>query len=96
MKVYSTWKNSTYLFDFFIEEISNLQEDQITKIAAVKTGIYTKDKQLLWKGKIRVKLNEFGIYPIPEDLSGIGLPGSVLKMLVIELRRYIKPQKPFL
>ncbi|PLT30657.1 hypothetical protein [Peribacillus deserti] len=96
MKVYSTWKNSTYLFDFFIGEVSDLLEDQLTKIASVDTEIYTKEKQLLWKGRIRVKFNEFGIYPIPEDLSSIELPSSVLKMLLIELRRYIKPQKSFL
>ncbi|WP_409288732.1 hypothetical protein [Peribacillus sp. SCS-37] len=96
MKVYSTWKNSTYLFHFFIDSVASLDLLGQEKVALVDTGIFTKDKELLWEGSISVKLNSFGIYPLPEDISKIPLPQSILRMLIIELRRYIKPQKQFL
>ncbi|WP_051348684.1 hypothetical protein [Peribacillus kribbensis] len=96
MKVSSTWKKNTYLFDFFVASVTASQKNSEEKMAAVTTSVYTQNKTLLWSGEIRVKFNQFGIYPLPEDLSAISLPESIIKMLLVEIRRYIKPQKAFL
>ncbi|WP_409301154.1 hypothetical protein [Peribacillus sp. SCS-155] len=98
MKKRSTFKKYTYLFQFFIEGVSQVKgEDGDSKIAAVKVSVMSTDKTITyWNGIIRVRLNEFGIYPIPEDLKNITGPNTMKKMLLTEIRRYIKPQKPFL
>lgn len=97
MKVKSTFKKYTYIFDFFIEDILPLEHEAVpAKQAFVTTKAYTADKKLIWNGIIRVNLNEFGIYPLPGDISSIPLAPTLKKMLLLELRRYIKPQKPFL
>ncbi|PLT35004.1 hypothetical protein [Bacillus sp. V5-8f] len=94
MKVKSTFKKYTYLFDFFVERVVEL--DNETKRAVVSSKVYTMDKQLLWEGELRADLNEFGIFPLPGDIHSIDGTPTMKKMLLIELRRYIKPQKPFL
>ncbi|RFU65401.1 hypothetical protein [Peribacillus glennii] len=94
MKVKSTFKNYAFMFDFFVESVTSIENE--TKRAFVATKAYTLDKQLLWEGQVRVDMNEFGIFPFPEDINSIEGTTTMKKMLLVELRRYIKPQKPFL
>ncbi|RFU68286.1 hypothetical protein [Bacillus sp. V59.32b] len=97
MKVKSTFRKNHFIFDFFVDSVISIENEETpAKLATVTTVIQTFDKQLLWSGRIRVKVNEFGIYPLPEDVNSISGPLSMKKMMLVELRRYIKPQKPFL
>lgn len=97
MKIKSTFRKTHLVFDFFVDSVIFLEtEDTPAKLATVTTVIQTFDKSLLWSGRIRVKVNEFGIYPLPEDVNAISGPLSLKKSLLIELRRYIKPQKAYL
>ncbi|RFU66417.1 hypothetical protein D0469_17455 [Peribacillus saganii] len=96
MKVYSKWKKSVYLFNFFIADTIEPASDSDSKQALVTTSVLTVEGQEIWSGSIRVAFNEFGIFPVPEDLQAVKGPDSMKRMLLIELRRYIKPQWRFL
>ncbi|PLS17085.1 hypothetical protein CVD28_13605 [Bacillus sp. M6-12] len=96
MKVYSKWKKSVYLFNFFVTDIVEPASSSDSKHAVVKTSIHSASGKEIWSGHIRVSFNEFGIFPLPGDLQAVDGPDSMKKTLMIELRRYIKPQWRFL
>jgi hypothetical protein len=98
MKKLSTFKKYSYLFDFFIDTVTETKDTgTFEKIAFVSTIVQSADKSsILWSGSIRVRMNEFGIYPFPEDIKKITGTDTLKKMLIVEIRRYIKPQKAFL
>lgn len=96
MKIKSEWRNYTYYFDLFVEKVSELDDALQSKEALVKTKIYNSTKELLWCGLIPVKWNSIGIYPDPKQLNQIDLPQTIKRMLLVELKRYLKRQKDFL
>ncbi|MGM9922931.1 MAG: hypothetical protein ACI35R_01625 [Bacillus sp. (in: firmicutes)] len=96
MKVKSEWKGSTYYFNFFVDEVHSLEDGLESKEAIVATSVMASDQSLIWSGAIRVKWNETGIYPNPKDLHIEKLPNTAKQSLLVELRRYIKPQRAFL
>ncbi|MFD0049514.1 hypothetical protein ACFVHQ_09320 [Actinomycetes bacterium NPDC127524] len=97
MKIRSVFKKHVYWFHLFVPEKGHvLSEDSNGKVISAEVFILTESKELVWEGKIRVLINQFGIYPQPEDLNRIQASDTAKKMLLIELRRYIKPQKAYL
>ncbi|MFS0781564.1 diaminopimelate epimerase [Bacillus sp. 1P06AnD] len=96
MRIKREWKGFTYIFDFFVEDAVPLEDELGSKEAVVQTKVFTGDKELLWEGPISVKWNHIGIYPDPKDMADVNLPMSGKRMLLIELRRYVKPNRHFI
>ena len=96
MKVKSSFRDYIYYFDFFVDSAEVVEDNPLTKAADVRTSIFTSEKSLMWEGQIRVKWNHTGIYPDARDIAGADVPNVVRRMLLIEIRRYLKPQKDFL
>lgn len=96
MKVKAVFRKTVCWFDFFVDEIIGTEQNGPAKTVLVKTSVLTESKEEIWSGTISTVINEFGIYPDPAELAAIPIPDSIRKMLLIELRRYIKPQKAFL
>ncbi|WP_050615276.1 hypothetical protein [Bacillus testis] len=95
MKVKREWKGFTYIFDFFVEDAVTLDDELQSKEAVVVTKVMSAQKEILWEGNISVKWNSVGIWPNPKDLAAVTVPQSAQRMLLIELRRYIKPNRNF-
>ena len=96
LKVKSSFRDYIYYFEFFVDSAEIVEDEPITKAATVRTSIFTSDKNLMWVGDIRVKWNHTGIYPDARDIAAADVPKVAKRMLLIEVRRYLKPQKDFL
>ncbi len=48
------------------------------------------------EGIIRVRFNDHGIFPVPEDIASFAEMATLRRLVGVELKRYIKPQKRFL
>ena len=96
MKVKSSFRDYIYYFEFSVGTAEIMENDPITKAATVRASIFTSEKNLMWEGEVRVKWNHTGIYPDARDIAAADVPKVVKRMLLIEIRRYLKPQKDFL
>ncbi|MGN1402015.1 MAG: hypothetical protein ACI4XL_10975 [Bacillus sp. (in: firmicutes)] len=94
MRIKCEWRDYLYYFDFFVEDVSIV--DEMTKTAHISTVVLTNEKQEIWRGMIDVNWNHTGIYPNPKQVKEADLPQTVKRMLLVEIRRYLKPQKAFL
>ncbi|MCS0672032.1 hypothetical protein [Cytobacillus firmus] len=65
------------------------------KNAFVETTAFFNNT-IVYEGIIRVRFNDNGIFPFPEDLSQADIPVSVKRKMAAEMKRYIKPQKKYL
>ncbi|PLR98844.1 hypothetical protein [Bacillus sp. T33-2] len=84
-----------YRFKFFIEDVENNLSGANEKTAIV-TSILLFERKEVFSGIVRVRLNEFGIFPVAEDISAFSEQLSIRRALAAEIRKYIKPQKRFL
>lgn len=97
MKVKSVFKKYTCWFEFYINPDELFPEiTPGTKSVNVHAAILSEQHVVLWSGVMSVKINEFGIFPDPKQASDLPVPDTIKKMFLLELRRYIKPQKAFL
>lgn len=97
LKVKSAFKKYTCWFEFFINPDELFPEIfPGTKSVDVRAAILSEQQVVLWSGVVSVKVNEFGIFPEPKQARELPVPDTIKKMFLLELRRYIKPQKAFL
>ncbi len=96
MRVKSRSSKTIYYFDFSVEQVQDISDKLSSKEAAIRASVLSDAKELLWSGYVRVKWNAVGVYPKPADLKQVELPKSIVQLLSVELKRYLKPQKDFL
>jgi len=96
MKVKSVFKKYTCWFEFFINPTLFPEISPGTKKVEVSAAILSENKVELWSGVMSVKISEFGIFPDPKQTRELPVPDTIKKMFLLELRRYIKPQKAYL
>ncbi|MGE7216366.1 hypothetical protein [Priestia koreensis] len=80
---------------FRIQEVIDV--DKQTKQAFIKSKMTDLiHEQVLFEGVLRVRFNEFGIYPVAKDIAAALPIPSLQKKLLAEVRRYLRPHKNFL
>ncbi|WP_069188099.1 hypothetical protein [Bacillus sp. FJAT-27251] len=82
-------------FKFSITKIVNANPSLNEKIVYVDTMV-TDLHQNKTTGNIRVRFNDHGIFPVPEDIASFTSQLSLRRLVAVELKRYIKPQKRWL
>ncbi|WP_335871652.1 hypothetical protein [Bacillus sp. 2205SS5-2] len=85
-----------YRFRFKVQKVEEISLQQDSRMVTVENKVFTADQEILFQGNIRVEINKIGIYPQPADLKAVPLPASLVRLLTVELKRYIKPQRKFL
>jgi hypothetical protein len=84
------------LFRFQVREVSEADDEYHSSDVLVLGKIMNQNKDLLQEGLFRVRFNSIGIYPFPADIARQISSRNVQRLLMIELKRYIKPQRKFL
>lgn len=89
-------RDDTYTFKFrILDNYPSAIDEAGTKEIRVATTI--KDgNQLLFEGPIRVKFNQFGIFPSVPDMAEAVSNAALRRLLMSELKRYVKPHRKFL
>ncbi|WP_175991342.1 hypothetical protein [Bacillus sp. Marseille-Q1617] len=84
------------LFRFQVKEVSDAGDEYNSRDVLVFCRIMDQNKDLLQEGLFRVRFNSVGIYPYPADIAKQVTSRKVQRLLLMELKRYIKPQRKFL
>ena len=84
-----------YRFYFDIDRVT-VGSAQNTYLIYVKSRIVDHEKIDYYEGILCVELNPVGIFPKPGDIAAAVSPTMLRRLLGMELKRYIKPQKRFL
>jgi hypothetical protein len=84
------------LFRFQVKEVTEAGDDYNSLDVLVLCKILGQKKDLLQEGLFRVRFNSVGIYPYPADIAMQVTSRKVQRLLLMELKRYIKPQRKFL
>ncbi|MGD6956101.1 hypothetical protein ACQCWA_13835 [Rossellomorea aquimaris] len=85
-----------YTFRFQVQEVAEACDEFHSRDVTVLTHILNDKKDLLHEGLFRVRFNQIGIYPIPKDVARQISSKHLQRLLLIELKRYIKPQRKYL
>ncbi|MED3725975.1 diaminopimelate epimerase [Priestia filamentosa] len=86
-----------YIFKFKLTDVYPRTVDSLgTKEVAVSSTVKTEKDKLLFQGNIRVRFNEFGIFPDARDIAKAVEETTIRKQLTFELKRYVKPHRKFL
>ncbi|MGR3764671.1 hypothetical protein [Rossellomorea sp. NS-SX7] len=83
-------------FRFQVREVSEAEDENNSRDVLVFCRILNQNKDLLQEGLFRVRFNSIGIYPFPADIAKQVSSRKVQRLLLMELKRYIKPQRKFL
>ncbi|MEL3974678.1 hypothetical protein AAEO50_20530 [Rossellomorea oryzaecorticis] len=84
------------LFRFQVKEVNEAGDDYSSRDVLVLCKILDSKKDLLQEGLFRVRFNSVGIYPFPADIARQVTSRKIQRLLLMELKRYIKPQRKFL
>ncbi|MEG9298021.1 hypothetical protein V6B33_16270 [Mangrovibacillus sp. Mu-81] len=84
------------LFRFQVKDVSEAGDEYHSRDVLVLAKIMNQNKDLLQEGLFRVRYNSIGIYPFPADIAQQISSRNVQRLLLMELKRYIKPQRKFL
>lgn len=84
------------LFRFQVKKVNEAGDDYNSRDVLVFCKILDQKKDLLQEGLFRVRFNSVGIYPYPADIARQVTSRKVQRLLLMELKRYIKPQRKFL
>lgn len=89
-------RDDTYTFKFrILDNYPSAIDESGTKEIRVATIV--KDEQhLLFEGPLRVKFNQFGIFPSVSDVAEAFSNAALRRLLMAELKRYVKPHRKFL
>ncbi|MDQ0242735.1 hypothetical protein J2S09_000271 [Bacillus fengqiuensis] len=89
-------RDDTYTFKFHIlDNYPSTIDEAGTKEIRVATTI-KNEQHLLFEGPIRVKFNQFGIFPSVSDMAEAVSNAALRRLLMSELKRYVKPHRKFL
>jgi hypothetical protein len=84
------------LFRFQVKEVSETGDEYHSMDVLVWGKIMNPNKDILHEGHFRVRYNSIGIYPFPADIARQITSRNMKRLLLMELKRYIKPQRKFL
>lgn len=85
-----------YQFRFQVREVIEAFDEYQSRDVTVLVRIQNDKKDLIHEGLFRVRFNSIGIYPSPADVAGQITSKHLQRLLLVELKRYIKPQRKFL
>jgi hypothetical protein len=85
-----------YRFRFQIHKVEESCDEYNSRDATVLARIFNDKKDLVHEGLFRVRFNTIGIYPFPADVSQQIFSKHLQRLLLMELKRYIKPQRKYL
>jgi hypothetical protein len=84
------------IFRFQVKDVCEAGDEYHSRDVLVFGKIMNQNKDLLQEGLFRVRFNSIGIYPFPADIARQISSRNVQRLLLMELKRYIKPQRKFL
>jgi hypothetical protein len=85
-----------YTFKFqILDHYPSILDETGTKEIRV-TAIIRRQTHLVFEGPIRVKFNPFGIFPSIADVAEAVSNPPLRRLLMVELKRYVKPHRKFL
>ena len=79
-----------------LDNYPSVIDEEGTKEIRLATSIKNETGHILYEGHIRVKFNEFGIFPSIQDVAEAVSNSTLRRLLMSELKRYIKPHRKFL
>ncbi|NMH70339.1 hypothetical protein LS684_23760 (plasmid) [Cytobacillus spongiae] len=83
-------------FRFQVHKVEESGDEYQSRDVTVLARILNEKKDLLYEGLFRVRFNQIGIYPSPADVARQITTKHVQRLLIVELKRYIKPQRRYL
>jgi hypothetical protein len=86
----------SYKFRFQVIKVILLEDELQSKTVTVNSVILSEANKILLHDTIRVKLNRIGIFPSPQDIAQKIESNHLRRLVAVELKRYIKPQRRFL
>ncbi|PFA70760.1 hypothetical protein CN378_00390 [Bacillus sp. AFS015802] len=95
MKVVMIMKEE-YRFRFQVHKVEESGDEYQSRDVTVFARIYNNKKDLICEGLFRVRFNAIGIYPFPADVAELISSKHLQRLLLMELKRYIKPQRKYL
>ncbi|MFC3884918.1 diaminopimelate epimerase [Bacillus songklensis] len=92
-----TKRDDSYKFKFHIlDNYPSVIDEAGTKEIRVATTIKDMEQHTLYEGNIKVKFNQFGVFPSIQDVAKAVSNSTVRRLLMSELKRYVKPHRKFL
>ena len=85
-----------YRFRFQVHKVDEASDEYQSRDVMVLARIQNEKKDLLYEGLFRVRFNQIGIYPFPADVAQQISSKHLQRLLLMELKRYIKPQRRYL
>ncbi|WP_064091287.1 hypothetical protein [Rossellomorea aquimaris] len=85
-----------YSFRFRVQKVEGSGDEYNSLVVFVFARMFNNKKDLVQEGLFRVKFNSIGIYPVPHDVAKQITSKHIQRLLIVELKRYIKPQRKFL
>jgi hypothetical protein len=85
-----------YRFRFQVHKVEESSDEYQSMEVTVLARIINDKKDLLYEGLFRVRFNTIGIYPFPRDVARQVFSKHLQRLLLMELKRYIKPQRKYL
>ncbi|WP_226675062.1 hypothetical protein [Rossellomorea aquimaris] len=85
-----------YHFRFQVREVVEALDEYQSRDVNVLARIRNDKKDLIHEGLFRVRFNSIGVYPSPADVAGQISSRHLQRLLLVELKRYIKPQRKYL
>jgi hypothetical protein len=85
-----------YTFRFQVQEVEEAGDEYHSRVVTVLAHILNDKKDLLHEGLFRVRFNQIGIYPFPKDVARQISSKHLQRLLLVEFKRYIKPQRKYL
>ena len=85
-----------YTFRFQVRKVEKAGDEFESLDVTVFSRILNEKKDLIHEGLFRVRFNQMGIYPFPADVARQIDSRNIQMILLVELKRYIKPQRKYL
>ncbi|MFI8687429.1 hypothetical protein [Rossellomorea sp. NPDC077527] len=85
-----------YHFRFQVRNVEESSDEYQSRVVTTFARIYNDKKDLVHEGLFRVRFNCIGIYPFPADVARQISSKNLQRLLLVELKRYIKPQRKYL
>lgn len=85
-----------FRFRFQVHKVEESLDEHGSRDVTVLARILNSKKDLVHEGLFRVRFNAIGIYPFPADVAQQIFSKHLQRLLLMELKRYIKPQRRYL
>ncbi len=85
-----------YTFRFQVQKVEEAYDEYQSRVVTVLGRVLNDKKDLVHEGLFRVRFNQIGIYPFPADVARQIYSKHLQRLIIVELKRYIKPQRKYL